>query len=150
MTTSSSSTQNTSEQGSDTPLNSLPSPQSNAASSTAVPSSSSGFQITIPPYDDRLDATKHPNRPIHGWPEIAKLIADTPDFEAFQSFKDLQIKSLLYYQAELALLRQKLDDVEYDDYRRGESIGVVGASKFGTRLDSLFLSGNSDNPRVCK
>lgn len=60
------------------------------------------------------------NRPVAGWPTLARLMAQTPDFEAFASFKDLSIKSLLYYQAELIYLRRALHEVEWQDFRKSE------------------------------
>jgi hypothetical protein len=36
----------------------------------------------------------------HGWPCLAELMFKHPGFESFQAFRDLRIKSLLYYQAE--------------------------------------------------
>jgi hypothetical protein len=54
--------------------------------------------------------------PIPGWPALARRVANTPDFQAFPSFTDLNIKSLLYYQAQLILLRKKLHKVEFKDY----------------------------------
>jgi hypothetical protein len=93
--------------------------------STAVPPTP-----TIPgPADE--DVT----RPVNGWPALAKLIADNPDLEAFPSFTDLNIKSLLYYQAELIRLRKLLHEAEYEDYRQPEAEKV---SKFADDLGFLF------------
>lgn len=74
------------------------------------------------------------NRPLQGWPELAKLIARKPDFEAFESFKDLRIKSLLYYQAELAQLRAGLHGQEWTEHRQGQ---FASAQDLGARLDTL-------------
>lgn len=61
-------------------------------------------------------------------------MAKTPDFAAFSRFRDLNIKSLLYYQAQLTLLRKELQDKESADNARpsGEK-----RSKFGERADFL-------------
>ena len=42
-------------------------------------------------------------------------MAKNPDLAAFSRFRDLNVKSLLYYQAELTHLRKKLHDLEYKD-----------------------------------
>ncbi len=64
------------------------------------------------------DRAKDVNSPVPGWPTLAKVMAQTPDFEAFASFKDLSIKSLLYYQAELIYLREELHKIEWEDNRQ--------------------------------
>ncbi|CZR51178.1 uncharacterized protein PAC_01053 [Phialocephala subalpina] len=56
-------------------------------------------------------------KPVSGWPRLAKIITEKPDLESFPTFKDLGIKSLLYYQAELIYLRKQLHKAEWDDYR---------------------------------
>ncbi len=60
------------------------------------------------------------NCPVPGWPALAKSIANKPAFEAFPSFTDLNVKSLLYYQAQLILLREKLHKEECNDYFNGD------------------------------
>lgn len=66
---------------------------------------------------------------------------DTPEFASFNRFSDLQARSLLYYQAELTLLKQELIEHEWEDYRRGDG----DASKFFTRADYLVESANEEN-----
>jgi hypothetical protein len=34
---------------------------------------------------------------VHGWPELARLMAQNTDLQAFLAFTDLNVKSLLYY-----------------------------------------------------
>jgi hypothetical protein len=58
------------------------------------------------------DRAENANYPVPGWPSLARFISQTPDLEAFPSFSDLAIKSLLYYQAELASLRKELNKAE--------------------------------------
>ncbi len=55
------------------------------------------------------------NDPVPGWPKLAKAISETPDLELLPSFADLNIKSLLYYQAELVTIRQALHEEECKD-----------------------------------
>jgi len=47
-------------------------------------------------------------QPLHDWPELAVNI----DIQAFPAFTDLNVKSLLYYQAELTMLKKKLQQME--------------------------------------
>jgi hypothetical protein len=51
-----------------------------------------------------------------GWPKLAQELAQTPSFEAFPRFRELNVKSLLYYQVELSALEQKLQKIELDDH----------------------------------
>jgi hypothetical protein len=63
-------------------------------------------------------------------------MALSPEFEAFQSFRDLNLKSLLYYQAELSALRRDLHMAEWESWedQRGN------AFKLSTNLG--YLSGS--------
>ncbi|KAH8598741.1 hypothetical protein B0O99DRAFT_566099 [Bisporella sp. PMI_857] len=67
------------------------------------------------PSGERLPPEEDLNQPLPGWPNLARIITDNPGLEAFQSFRDLNIKSLLYYQAELHQLRAKLHNQEWTD-----------------------------------
>jgi hypothetical protein len=58
---------------------------------------------------------KWDDSPVPGWPQLAVLMAKTPDFAAFSRFRDLNIKSLLYYQVQLILLRKELQNKESTD-----------------------------------
>ncbi|KAF2449756.1 hypothetical protein P171DRAFT_351404 [Karstenula rhodostoma CBS 690.94] len=58
---------------------------------------------------------KLPEDAVEGWPQLAQLMADQPDFAAFPRFRDLNVKSLLYYQVELNSLRKKLHKLEHAD-----------------------------------
>lgn len=59
-------------------------------------------------------------KPVPGWPEFARKVADQPAFAAFPSFRDLNVKSLLYYQAQLIRLREELHELEFQDYFYGD------------------------------
>ncbi|KAH8592287.1 hypothetical protein B0O99DRAFT_517767 [Bisporella sp. PMI_857] len=59
------------------------------------------------------------NDPVPGWPRLALLLSQTPDFAAFSRFRDLNIKSLLYYQTELTILKRKLHRAEWKDHWQG-------------------------------
>lgn len=72
---------------------------------------------TPTPQDNKLEPENDLEQPLHGWPELSKLIADNPGFEAFPVFRELHIKSLLYYQAELDDLRTQLHRLEWKDHR---------------------------------
>jgi hypothetical protein len=87
---------------------------------------------------------------LRGWPALAKMIAENSSLEAFQAFRDLHVKSLLYYQAELVLLRNKLHAVEFEDSKTGETRDIKGASEFRTDLASLLASRDNKDPKMCK
>jgi hypothetical protein len=72
---------------------------------------------------------------VPGWPTLATLMADKPDLQAFCSFADLNIKSLLYYQAELIHLRKQLHKAEWKDHYDGNDT----AAKYAEDLESLFM-----------
>src|SRR3954463_13580909 len=61
------------------------------------------------------DDESYPEEPVEGWPKVAAFMAETPDFTSFGRFRDLNIKSLLYYQAELNRFRLKLHETEWRD-----------------------------------
>ena len=58
-------------------------------------------------------------QPLHGWPELAQLMAQNADLQAFPAFTDLNVKILLYYQAELTDLREELHKLEWRDHLDG-------------------------------
>jgi len=99
------------------------SPGSLSQATTALPSPSTN------------DLANNVNSPVPGWPKLAKIIAKIPDLEAFASFTDLNIKSLLYYQAELIYLRKALHKAEYVDYRQSSE---EDASLFAEDLTFLI------------
>jgi len=59
------------------------------------------------------------DKPCHGWPAVANLMYKNPGFESFQSFRDLHVKSLLYYQGELDQFRIELHQLEWLDHTEG-------------------------------
>lgn len=83
---------------------------------------------------------KDPDQPVNGWPRVAMLMAETPDFAAFSRFRDLNIKSLLYYQAELTKLRLDLHEQELEDSHRGDD----NACQYAKRADILINSEGSE------
>lgn len=88
-----------------------------AASAPSISGQRSRDEYTVTVYDNEPDIDDDRRFPVPGYPTLTKLIVDYPDFEAFQSFRDLNIKSLLYYQAELEELRRDLHALEWRDYR---------------------------------
>ena len=89
-----------------------------------------------PSWENRLDPKFNLDQPLHGWPELARAIETYADFEAFPAFRDLNIKSLLYYQCELTALRKKLHEQEWEDHLSQSG----DAPKFNSRVDFLLLS----------
>jgi hypothetical protein len=102
-------------------------------------------ELTQTSYNNRLDPAEDLDRPCHGWPELVNLIVKNPGFEAFQAFRDLNIKSLLYYQAELVKLRKDLHRLEWNDHRKGK---FDDAHKLCSRVDTLLLSEGDTDKRA--
>jgi hypothetical protein len=92
--------------------------------------------------DSSRASVTFPHDALPGWPQLAEVMAKTPDFAAFPRFRDLNIKSLLYYQVELTILRDKLHHQEYKD--SGES-GESGP--FAERADFLVDVDNQESPQ---
>jgi hypothetical protein len=79
------------------------------------------------------------DEPVKGWPQLAFFIARNPKLAAFSRFGDLNVKSLLYYQAQLIRLRKKLHLQE----KRDEEGGNEATKDFANRADSLVVSEGS-------
>jgi hypothetical protein len=58
-------------------------------------------------------------QPCHGYPALANLMFNNPGFQSFQAFRDLHIKSLLYYQVKLDTIRNELHKLEWEDHCKG-------------------------------
>ena len=82
------------------------------------------------------DARDDINRPVPGWPQLAWLVGKYPPLESFQTFRDLNVKSLFYYQAELETIRKELHSVEWDDYRASSD---DNRSAFARNVDFLLF-----------
>ncbi|CCD54256.1 hypothetical protein BofuT4_P129560.1 [Botrytis cinerea T4] len=116
---------------------------------TVIESPRSQLPLTSGPWDEIKDASEDTERPLPGWPLVSKLIAQYPDLEAFKAFRDLNIKSLLYYQAELENLRKKLHKAEYEEHQQGEQDGITKASMMAMNLDYYLLHARMDDSK-CK
>ncbi|KAF8851840.1 hypothetical protein BDZ45DRAFT_600874 [Acephala macrosclerotiorum] len=77
-----------------------------------------------------------PEGPVPGWPRVAELMAQTQDFAAFKRYRDLNVKSLLYYQAEIEMLREKLHEEEWADSQRGDDKQRL----YARRIDYMIRS----------
>lgn len=78
-------------------------------------------------------------------------MAKTPDFAAFPRFRDLNVKSLLYYQVELTKLRRKLHDQEYEDNGKPSDDELFpDAADFAERADFLVENQNSPQFMIIK
>jgi hypothetical protein len=82
---------------------------------------------------------------VHGWPALAKVFEKNPSWEAFPAFRDLNIKSLLYYQCELTGLREELHVLEWNDHVEGHG---EDTAKFNSRADSLLASRGNEDERA--
>lgn len=116
---------------------------------TVIGTPTSPLPFTTGPWDEIQDPSKDLNNPLPGWPLVSKLIAQYPDLEAFKAFRDLNIKSLLYYQAELENLRKKLHQAEYNEHRQGEQEGITKASMMAMNLDYYLIHARMDDSK-CK
>lgn len=85
---------------------------------------------------NRLAINDNLELPVPGWPRLAQLMATTPDFAAFSRFRDLNVKSLLYYQVELTELRKSLDKLERSNCYNGDS----EVREYANRADYLIDS----------
>jgi hypothetical protein len=86
--------------------------------------------------EDWEDVQKDIRRPVPGWPKVALQMSDTPDFAAFSRFRTVNIKSLLYYQAEIIKLQKKLHIQEWEDHRLGDE----DAQEYAKCADDLIDS----------
>lgn len=114
-------------------------------SSTPIPCARCSNQAlpgpTLPPKEDL-------NQVLPGWPSLAKLVNEKPDFEAFQSFKDLNIKMLLYYQGELHYLRMMLHEQEWEDSTTRSRIANCEDDALNLRIEQILRSKGHDEPEA--
>jgi hypothetical protein len=81
------------------------------------PSCAKIWQTISPnPQDCEWPPTENLQQPCHGYPALANLMYQNPSFESFQAFRDLHIKSLLYYQGQLDNIRKGLHKIEWEDH----------------------------------
>jgi hypothetical protein len=92
------------------------------------------------PDNAAADVTK----PCHGWPELVQVMVKYPCFECFSAFRDLNIKSLLYYQAQLTQLREDLHKTEWGDHNKGgdrarlcANVNLLGKNVGKEQLDKV-------------
>lgn len=86
--------------------------------------------------DTRTAIGKLPEDAVEGWPQLAQLMADQPEFAAFPRFRDLNVKSLLYYQVELTSLRKRLHRLEHADKAHARN------KKYSLYADTLVNEAN--------
>lgn len=70
-----------------------------------------------------------------GWPLLAEVMSKVPEFAAFSRYRDLNVKNLLYYQAQLANLRDKI--LQEEDEVRTE-LGLERYDKFVDNANSQY------------
>ena len=91
------------------------------------------------------------NTPLNkGWPALAQAMARVPVIESFRRFRELNIKNLLYYQAELAEMEEELRRIENEDSRKTQSIEQNysrHAAIMLYRMPSLEEATRTGNPR---
>jgi hypothetical protein len=107
-----------------------------SSSNTAVSSPTGSTHPSVAPCTSKSAVFPTDVRhPIPGWPALARRIANEADFEAFPSFIDLNIKSLLYYQAQLVSLRQKLHEEESKDFYLGSGLQKLYSEDLGCLIN---------------
>ncbi|KAK4163998.1 putative isoleucyl-tRNA synthetase, partial [Cladorrhinum sp. PSN259] len=75
---------------------------------------------------------------VEGWPLLAKLMTEKPDFEAFPRYSELNIKNLLYYQVELASIKSNLERIEHDDFATSAEEAVDNEHEFHKWAETLI------------
>lgn len=107
--------------------------QTNTAVSTPL-----GSPTSLNTNSNPLISKDDVNTPVPGWPALSRTISNKSAFEAFPSFTDLNVKSLLYYQAELISLRKKLHQEEFKDHYNATETKQL---RFAENLDYLIACG---------
>jgi hypothetical protein len=67
-----------------------------------------------------------------------------PGFASFQAFRDLHIKSLLYYQAELVSMREEIHGIEWENHDRG---GFPASEKLSEDAEFLLQTESNFGPQ---
>jgi hypothetical protein len=96
-------------------------------------------------YDDPADDIE---KSTPGWPQLAWLMSKVPEFDSFEAFSDLHIKSILYYQAELVELRKELHKREWKDFRSADSSDRGDTRRYASRIDCLLESRDSNSAKA--
>lgn len=113
---------------------------------TAVETPTTPLPVTSGPWEQDIDPFEDIEKPLPGWPLVSKLIGKYPELEAFKAFRVLNIKSLLYYQAELIDLQKDLHQAEYKEFRQGDNDGITDASLMAENLGYYLLNARMEKP----
>jgi hypothetical protein len=73
-------------------------------------------------------------------------MAKHPDFEAFPRYKELYVKNLLYYQVELASIKERLEIFEKSD----RDLKTGGEANFHRRPETMLTSDSDQRDEVLK
>jgi hypothetical protein len=65
-----------------------------------------------PETDDNVSVKSTPTQLMLGYPTLAAYMSATPETAIFRRFADLNVQTLLYYQAELVCLEARLRELE--------------------------------------
>lgn len=74
-------------------------------------------------------------RERHGWPKLAHKMAVNTEFAAFSRFRDLNTRTLLFYQAQINLIRTKILQAEEEEE---ESVNIVRYSHLVDETESDY------------
>jgi hypothetical protein len=72
-----------------------------------------------------MSSKKDEHRERYGWPRLAEIMADVPEFAAFPRYRDLNLRNLLYYKAQIDSLKIKILRQEEEQTLRLERFDII-------------------------
>ncbi|KAK3987001.1 putative isoleucyl-tRNA synthetase [Cladorrhinum sp. PSN332] len=96
---------------------------------------SSAFRSTV-----QLARDNKQGDAVEGWPLLAKLMTEKPDFEAFPRYPELNILNLLYYQVELAAIKADLERQQRTDRDLSSNVASQSQHQFHMVADKMVGS----------
>ncbi|GAB1316088.1 hypothetical protein MFIFM68171_06298 [Madurella fahalii] len=84
-----------------------------------------------------------------GWPSLANKMAETPGYESFRRFRELNVKNLLYLQVEIVALEEKLRDIENEDRMSGKS-PRMNYARFADLMLKSRVKPNEEDRQQCE
>ena len=60
-----------------------------------------------------------------GWPRLAEIMADVPEFAAFPRYRDLNLRNLLFYKAQIDNLKLKIIRQEEEQTLNLERFDII-------------------------
>jgi len=97
---------------------------------------------------DKLAKKSDDAPPEAGWPRLARELTETLCFESFCRFRELNVKNLLYYQAEIAEMEVKLRKFEKEDWAKSDGFYGRNPSIMLQAKDEKNASVDEENASV--